>query len=371
MSASLHTLATAARLAPSLVRHSTAMLLFPALQVERLSRQKLARVLDVGEEALQDYHWEKVHHGTTSRWRLHLPQGGETLFAKSNPPDFGTRLFGAFFGLSVNELGFYRDLAPDITIPVPRARGLFGNRYRYLLLLEDLAAKASFSDISARCDLTRAQSVIDTLATLHARYWQDRRFTQQWQWVNRQEHKRNSNLLALLREHSATQVVQRYPEFLPDNISTIAKKINDCYGQLEQLWAKGPRTLVHGDAHIGNMYFLHDGTTGLLDWQVLGHEQGMRDVTYFLVNSVPTEVRTAHQQQLIQRYLDGLATQGISVSLDTALYQYQTHVPYVWVSAAITAASSTMQETAIATAGLSRAARALVDLDVEPVLSSL
>ena len=153
--------------------------------------------------------------------------------------------------------------------------------------------------------------------------------------------------------------------------TAIAKKVNDRYGQLEQLWAQGPRTLVHGDAHIGNMYFLHDGTTGLLDWQVLGHEQGMRDVTYFLVNSVPTAVRTAHQQQLIQRYLDGLASQGISMSLDTALYQYRTHVPYVWVSAAITAASSTMQEKAIATAGLRRAARALVDLDVEQVLRTL
>ena len=59
---------------------------------------------------------------------------------------------------------------------------------------------------------------------------------------------------------------------------------------LEALWARPPLTLIHGDAHAGNLFF--DGPeVGFLDWQVVQRGQGMRDVSYFLGNSLSVQTR--------------------------------------------------------------------------------
>lgn len=362
---------TLAQVTPVAVGHSLGMLFNRSLAPEQLASEALAQLLQASLEEVADHQWQGVHQGTTRRWRLLLPGLDKSLFAKTNPEDFSTRFFGAMFGLSTNELGFYRDLQPHLNIQTPACGGLLGNRYRYLILLEDLQAKAEFADLSSRCDVSRAESVIDTLAALHASTWQDARFDQQWRWINRQEYKRNHAFLTLLREQSSVAAVKRYGDLLPEQTPLLAKTLNGCYPQLEQRWSQGERCLVHGDAHIGNMYFLPDGSTGLLDWQVIGFEHGMRDVTYFLINSVPTEVRQQHQQQLIQRYVNRLNELGIEFTVETALQQYPLHASYVWISAAVTAASNTLQEKKIAAAGLVRASKAMVDLEVQQTLNSL
>lgn len=359
------------KLIPAASYHAVGMVLQAPLDPQKLSRPQLAKLLGMELQELADCEWQKVHEGTTTRWRLVLPAQQTTLFAKTNPPDFSTRFFGAMFQLGLNELGFYRDIQPHLSILTPSGHGLTGNRYRYLIMIDDLGDKAEFTDLKSRCDLERAQSVVDTLAELHASCWQDPRFEKQWQWVNRQQYRRNHAFLNMLRDQSSVTAIKRYREFLPDVTPALAKALNQAYPRLEQLWGEEPRTLIHGDAHIGNMFFLPDGKTGLLDWQVLGYEQGMRDITYFIINSLPTEVRLQHQDELIERYVKNLNDAGIDFSIDTARKQYLQHASYVWISAAVTAASNTMQEKKIAAAGLIRASKAMEDLNVLSVLEAL
>jgi hypothetical protein len=368
MAAQLKSILTLLQLAPQALWHAAAMVFFRPLNPNRLGDKQLATMLGVKADAIKGYRWQPVHQGTTSRWRLHLPAQRLSLFAKTNPPDFATRFFGAMFELSLKELGFYRDLQNHLDIATPKSYGQFGNRYRYCILMEDLGGRAQFANVSDRCDLARAESVIDTLASLHASLWQDRRFAGEWRWVNRQEHRSNHAFLRLLREQASLQASRRYGKLLPEAIPELVNKLNKAYHRLQREWATGARTLVHGDAHVGNMFFLSDGSTGLLDWQVLGYEQGMRDVTYFIINSLPTEIRLRHQYALIDRYVDGLHDRGIEFTKALARSQYLTHVPYVWIASAVTAASNTMQEEKIAAAGLIRASRAMVDLDIEKIL---
>ena len=56
------------------------------------------------------------------------------------------------------------------------------------------------------------------------------------------------------------------------------------------------------------------GRTGFYDWAAASQYPGMRDVAYFLTNSLPTEVRRAEQDALIARYLVGLAGAGINIA---------------------------------------------------------
>ena len=106
------------------------------------------------------------------------------------------------------------------------------------------------------------------------------------------------------------------------------------------------------------------GEVGLLDWQVVQRGQAMRDVSYFLVNSIPTETRRRHERELIELWRDVLDDCGVRPpSFETAWHQHRLHAPYTWIGAAVTAAVASLQPRAIARAGLSRAARALEDLE--------
>jgi len=368
MKKTIKLLTTLLRLVPVALWHVMAMVLFRPINPLALKDKRLARVLGLSSVDISGHKWQVVDHGTTSRWRLQLPAREISLFVKSNPPDFTTRFFGAMFQLSLSELGFYRDLQCHVNIVTPKSHGQFGNRYRYCIFLEDLGNSARFTTITDRCDLLRAESVIDTMALLHAGFWQEPRFDSQWLWVNRQEYRRNHVFLDLLRQQSSLQAIKRYKELLPEEMPGLAGKIYHAYPRLEREWASGDRTLVHGDAHIGNMFFLPDGVCGFLDWQVLGFEQGMRDVTYFMINSLPTEVRQRHQYDLIQRYVQSLNEQGIVFTMDQARQQYLQHASYAWLASAVVAASDTMQEKEIAAAGLIRASRAMIDLEIEKIL---
>ena len=58
-------------------------------------------------------------------------------------------------------------------------------------------------------------------------------------------------------------------------------------------------------------FFFEAGEVGFFDWQVASCAPGMRDVSYFLCNSLPAELRGAHERELITRYLEGLKAAGV------------------------------------------------------------
>ena len=53
--------------------------------------------------------------------------------------------------------------------------------------------------------------------------------------------------------------------------------------------------------------------TGFLDWAVIARAPGIRDVAYVLCNSIPTEIRRAHERELVATYCDLLARSGITL----------------------------------------------------------
>ena len=75
--------------------------------------------------------------------------------------------------------------------------------------------------------------------------------------------------------------------------------------------SQGPRCLLHGDAHLGNMYFTRDGRAGILDWQALSVGPWHHDVTYFIVSSLDIADRRRWEQALLAGYLDRLRAYGV------------------------------------------------------------
>ena len=71
----------------------------------------------------------------------------------------------------------------------------------------------------------------------------------------------------------------------------------------------GPQTLLHGDSHTGNT-FVEGSRVGLLDWACTCRAPGLRDVSYYLCSSLPSERRRSDERALIERYLDAYSRAG-------------------------------------------------------------
>jgi hypothetical protein len=59
------------------------------------------------------------------------------------------------------------------------------------------------------------------------------------------------------------------------------------------------------------MFFGADGTFGLIDWQMAMRAPSTTDLVYFIGTNLPTEMRREMQDELIQRYVDGLEQGGV------------------------------------------------------------
>lgn len=312
--------------------------------------------------------------GTTERARLRVTYreigtGGlppASLFVKLAPRDVGTRLFVDLMGLGATEMRFFREVAGGLPGELPRvyhasaadaARG-------FVLLLEDLAARgARFTDASQPLGVDEVRLVMVRLARLHAACWESPRFASDLAWVRSRERNDRYPIERFLCALAVPRGVAAFAELVPADVRAAVPRILAARDALEDAWARGPRTLIHGDAHAGNMYFL-PGAVGLLDWQLAQRAQGMRDVAYFLANSLPVPVRRAHERDAIALYLRTLAEHGVTApAFDAAWEQYRLHAVYAWIAAAVTAAAATLQQEPIVRAALGRTSVALMDLD--------
>ena len=320
--------------------------------------------------------------GTTDRARIAIDyaeagNGGpppSSLFIKTSPADAKTQLFVNLMHLGSNELGFYRQIASHLSIERPRALHVAGpsRAQRFTLVLEDLAARgARFLDVTCNLTLDEARTVVRALGRLHAEFWNSPRFDADLAWLRAPDRNPLAAIERGLCALALRPALSRAGDLIPPALRAAAARIVAARPQLERAWARGPRTLLHGDAHVGNMYWLSD-TVGLLDWQVVQCGQGMRDVTYFLATSVPTDARRAHERELIGDYLATLGEYGVRApDADDAWTQYRLHALYAWIATVVTTAATTLQTEPIARAGLARTSIAVMDLDSVAALDTL
>jgi aminoglycoside phosphotransferase (APT) family kinase protein len=314
------------------------------------------------------------HSGTTSRARLAVEYGSagsqdappDSVFLKTVPESVAGRLFVDLMNLASTEVRFYRDIAPTLPILVPRAWQVEHDESSgaFLLILEDLArAGAHFTDVTKPVDLETARRVVETLARLHAAFWNSPRFETDLSWLRRPGPRRGLRLERCLCRALAGRGVARFADAIPPEIRAATPRLIRARDRLERSWSEGPLTFLHGDSHVGNMYFVGDAA-GLFDWQVAQCGQGMRDVSYFLVTSLASELRRAHERELIELWRAVLKGEGVKPPTTEAVWrQHRLHAIYAWIGSAVTAAAGELQPEPIARAGLARAGVALAELD--------
>ena len=309
--------------------------------------------------------------GTSSRARLVLTGSGvpESVFVKLAAKTAATRLMGELGRLGHTEVRFYSQLAPQL-IGVPNAYGAAFDTWtgRYLLVLEELpAASCEFPDTLHPLSTDQASLIVELLANLHATFWdrlpRDGRGPLGWLYTP------SGDVTSLLTGSLMNTSIKRLAERTSIPVEK-GRFIADNYRAVAALIDTPPHTVMHGDAHPGNMYF-HGGKAGLLDWQAVRRGHPSRELAYTLITSLTPEDRQATQRDLLDDYRRALAAAGgPDLDRDELWLRYRQGALYAYVAPLITAGMGGMQVEDIAMEGLRRGVAALDDLETIAALKS-
>jgi aminoglycoside phosphotransferase (APT) family kinase protein len=121
--------------------------------------------------------------------------------------------------------------------------------------------------------------------------------------------------------HRATLVdPERWPE----------DRIWSAFGALVAALGTGPPTLLHGDVHAGNVFYVDGTRGGLLDWQLSLRGNWSLDVGYLLSTALTPEQRATHERDLLRGYLSRLSAAGVPdpPTFDDAWPRYRQSVLY-------------------------------------------
>jgi len=172
----------------------------------------------------------------------------------------------------VNEVRFYREVAPIVGVRVPACIRAEEEAGATLLLLENL------SEWSPGAEPLQAARLLDTL---HARW--EGRIDDRWSWL------RPPAAAAELVGHmfdATWPSLERRPE-CTSTVLAFGRRLVGRIPEADRLAARsGPETLVHGDASLRNMRTSPAGEVAFLDWEDVGIGPGVYDLAWLLVSSV-------------------------------------------------------------------------------------
>lgn len=251
----------------------------------------------------------------------------ENLFCKTTP----TVLTRLATGLSAAGEGrFYRQIRPELNIEAPRCYHSAWDRSsgRSVHLFDDLIANkaAQFCKWHTPISRQQAEQIMDTLATVHGRYYDSARFGSDLKWLLTYEdffHAGERVGLADCHE----QAMIKAEAVIPPDLSRRRAEIWPLATRALELHAKAPRTLIHSDVHLGNWYVTGEGRMGLCDWQCLGKGHWSRDVSYALSTTIAIADRRAWERDLLARYLERMREGcGLRVTFEEAWDFYRQQI---------------------------------------------
>ncbi len=331
------------------------------------SRCPGARVADVSLVTRDD--------GTNRRARFAMSyaagSGPATVFVKAHSPRH--RWVHLRNGNLFNEARLF---ASGVSLPVdhPVVYQAIVDRLRldFLLVMEDLTRRgADPRDATRPMSVDQVAHGLRGLARLHSQYWGfSGRTHPKLAWVKTWKPTRGWQV----------GLGKRIPVGLARGAGHLPAEVTKLSGEeIVGIWAryvaslsKGPMTLLHGDAHIGNTYVLPDGDVGFLDWQVVRRGGWSQDVGYFLVGALTEEDRRRSEAALLEEYrkaLDIPANQRPSA--EEAWLHYRTTPAYglaIWLS---TLGTDGYQSREVSLALARRYSSAFVELETASALASI
>ena len=282
-------------------------------------------------------------HGTASKALLILDGTGDFprrmwLQAGWEPH----RAVMATVGIYAREPRVYAELLPDLAVVAPRCHGATWDdaELEGVVLLEDLAeAGATIHSPQSAVPVDEVAAMLAMLANMHGTTAAPA-FRASRPWLHPLFHD-TSDPDGYLNYVSKPETLEGYLAMPRGDAMPVeardAGKIAAAFKKTT-VWGRDDtnRTVIHGDAHIGNSYRTADGRPGLLDWQCVWWGGCMFDTTYYLASALSVPDRRANEAALLEDYRQQLAAAGgPNYTSDGLLEAYRNYLAYgmtVWLT---------------------------------------
>ncbi len=236
------------------------------------------------------------------------------LFLKMTKPDLHPELWSR----SWHEVQFYQAVAQaGIDLPIPRCYDAGYDSHSQLshLLLDDLSSThfqrpQPLPPSNRQCEL-----IMESLARVHASWWNNPRLgTEIGERLTREgadaTHQRLIDTLPKFMDYLGDGLLPQqrraYEQILA---STFLERLT------QRLLTQQNVTLVHGDAHTGNLMLPNDSNQGrvlLVDWHLWSIDVPTLDLAFLMALHWPPARRALLEKPLLERYYQTFVAAGVS-----------------------------------------------------------
>jgi len=262
-----------------------------------------------------ELHFGAVISGTATKIRLLLSYN-EAGHAHALPPTMWLKggfirhghTYDEFFRA---EAEFYGQWAPELSINIAQCFYAERDDVQGLVLLEDLLARnVKFGRPTVPISIEQERQTIEQLAKVHAKWWQSPRLEP-------------LNSFRTFYEASGGLFDQMLiPEYYQKCLdsprgATVTGRYRDPATMglaLRAQWRRSvevPQCFIHGDPHLGNMFFERDGRPGFLDWQQWLSGPYIHDIAYSMIGNLSVADRRHAERDLLAHYRECLIENGV------------------------------------------------------------
>jgi aminoglycoside phosphotransferase (APT) family kinase protein len=271
----------------------------------------------------------------------------------------------------VTEVRFYDEIHPTVQCETPDvyAWALDEETKRFAVVMEDLSVReAMFPTALSGLRADDLIPMMSNLARLHAPYWGRPDLEDAFPWLETSLTGKSSEWWRDgARETAEYELQQPYKLHALDPDRHSLDRVLEAVVRLQAVNDAEPRTVIHGDTHIGNCYLLPGGGAGILDWQLMRIATWGNDVAYTLMTGLDVDERRRVEKDLLRLYLDELRGLGVDPpAWDDAWAHYRKQM--VWGVVAWLVTPTAMYSEPLLDALIRRCVAAVDDLDTFALL---
>jgi len=220
---------------------------------------------------------------------------------------------GVALGMFEAEVRFYAELGEKTGTGLPEIyfAEIESGTAEFVIVMEDLS-DLIMVDQSTGMSFEQALAAVRVLANIHSVWW-DKVQTEELEWI--------PSMIGPRIEYVDQVLPQIYPVFaeifaagLPEGGAELTEEFSRSYLSLnKKLAERAPWTLAHQDYRVENMLFgdIDNDQVVVIDWQGIGRGPGAYDLAYLLGGSMDTDLRRAHEKDLVSAYHAKLCENGV------------------------------------------------------------
>lgn len=283
------------------------------------------------------------------------------------------KAIGMAFRFYERELRFFEEIAPTARVKVPDVlhAAMDLDTDRFVMVLEDLS-HLELADQVAGVSVEQAIIAVQAIAPFHAQWWEAKEL-EALDWLPAADHPITMQA-AKVYEDGWPHFVEKWQHVVPAGGIELGARVRDAYRQMLTMLAVPPRTFVHTDFRLDNLFF-GDGGVTVIDWQLSTRSSGVYDVAYLLSQSMDVELRRAHQDEILEAWHERLCRAGVAdYPIEQARLDYAASVlvcVVVPVAAGADMELGNPRGEALVRAIAERSFSAALDVDAEAVFARL